>query len=141
MEANKNKYSRSQFKSGERKTAKREERSNYGIAVLRNCRMSPRKVRQVADLVRGQGVDQALELVSVLPKKAALHIGRTLKSAVANYRNRDGNEHVEESNLRVATAFVDGGFSMKRIKFRAQGRAAYIKKRTSHLTIYVASNE
>ncbi|MCC7431859.1 50S ribosomal protein L22 [bacterium] len=139
-DVSKKKYSRSQYKSGDRKTQAQAERDKVGIAVLRNFKMSARKVRIVADLVRGKKVEFAIGVLKNMKKFAAKPIERTLKSAIANYKNHEGKEHVDDENLKVETIFVDGGFMMKRMRFGAQGRAAYIRKRTSHLTIHVAEN-
>lgn len=102
-------------------------------AVARYIRMSPRKVRLVVDNIRGKNVAQALAILDYTPKAAARVIRKVLKSAMANAENNLKADRVEE--LRVATAFVDGGPILKRFRPRAMGRAASIWKRTAHITI------
>ncbi|MCH9826531.1 MAG: 50S ribosomal protein L22 [Pseudomonadota bacterium] len=104
-------------------------------AVLRFVRLSPQKARLVADQVRGQKVEQALNLLKFSNKRAADIIRKVLESAIANAENNDGAD-VDE--LKVKEIFVDQGPVMKRIQPRAKGRADRILKRTSHITIRVA---
>jgi len=111
-------------------------------AVARYVRMSPRKVRRVIDLVRGKEVDAAINTLHFLRKRAALPIEKTLRSAAANIvnNNRD-KKKINEANLFVKTAFVDGGFSMKRFRAGSMGRASRIRKRTCHITVVVSEYE
>jgi len=101
-------------------------------AVVRFIRVSPRKARYVADLVRGKQVEEALNILSFTTRKAAQIIGKLLKSAIANAGQ---NESIDADTLFVKTIFVDGGPTMKRFRPRAMGRAGRILKRTSHVTI------
>jgi len=101
-------------------------------AVLRHIRVSPRKARYVADLVRGKQVEEALNILSFTTRKSAQIIGKLLKSAIANAGQ---NESIDADTLFVKTIFVDGGPTMKRFRPRAMGRAGRIRKRTSHVTI------
>jgi large subunit ribosomal protein L22 len=110
-------------------------------AVARYVRMSPRKVRRVIDLVRGKEVDAALNALHFLRKRAALPIEKTLRSAVANMLNNRDAKKVDEANLYVKTAFVDGGFTMKRFRAGSMGRASRVRKRTCHITIVVSEYE
>jgi large subunit ribosomal protein L22 len=103
--------------------------------------MSPRKVRRVIDLVRGKEVDAALNVLHFLRKRAALPIEKTLRSAVANMLNNRDAKKVDEANLYVKTAFVDGGFTMKRFRAGSMGRASRVRKRTCHITIVVSEYE
>lgn len=107
-------------------------------AILRNFRMSPLKVRLVADLVRGKPVDEALAILQYMPHKAASEIARTIKSAAAN---ADHNLHMSPEDLVVKTIFIDAGPMLKRFKPRARGRADRILKRTSHITVIVDDGE
>lgn len=111
-------------------------------AVARYVRMSPRKVRRVIELVRGKEVDAAINVLHFLRKRAALPIEKTLRSAAANIvnNNRD-KKKINEANLYVKTAFVDGGFSMKRFRAGSMGRASRIRKRTCHITVVVSEYE
>ena len=106
-------------------------------AVLRYAKISPRKSRQVVDLVRGKGVEEALNILQFTPKKAARLVERTLRSAIANAINREDNPAREE-DLYVKTAFVDGGSSFKRIRPMPRGAAGNILKRMSHITLVVS---
>ena len=101
-------------------------------AVAKYIRMSPQKVRLVVDLVRGKKVAEARQILLYTRKYAAGPVGKVLNSALANAKQ---NPNIDESILFVKEAFVDQGPSLKRWRARAQGRAASIKKRTSHITI------
>lgn len=107
-------------------------------AILRNFRMSPLKVRLVADVVRGKRVDEALAILQYMPHKAAGEIARTIKSAAAN---ADHNFQMSPEDLVVKTIFVDAGPMLKRYMPRARGRGDRILKRTSHITVIVDDGE
>ncbi len=110
-----------------------------GRAVTKFVRISPRKARIVADLVRGKRVDQALEILGLTAKKASPILGKTIASAVANAKNvGEGNVSNEDSGYFVKEIRVDEGPTMKRIRPRAQGRAYRILKRTSHIQVTVS---
>jgi large subunit ribosomal protein L22 len=101
-------------------------------AVAKYIRMSPQKVRLVVDLIRGKDVEDAQNTLKFTRKYAAGIVGKTLSSAVANARQ---NPNIDENILFVKEVYVDQGPSLKRWRARAQGRAAAIKKRTSHVTV------
>ena len=101
-------------------------------AVARYIRMSPQKVRLVADLVRGKKVHEARNILMYTRKYAAGVVANVLKSAVANAAQ---NPNIDENILYVKEIFVDQGPSLKRWRARAQGRAAGFKKRSSHITV------
>jgi large subunit ribosomal protein L22 len=103
-------------------------------AVLRGFRMSPQKVRLVADVVRGKRVDLALALLRNMPQKAAAEIYRTVSSAAANAEN---NYQMDRGDLVIKTIMVDEGPAMKRFLPRARGRVNTIRKRSSHITVIV----
>jgi large subunit ribosomal protein L22 len=103
-------------------------------AVAKYIRMSPQKVRLVVDLVRGKKVQDARNILLYTRKYAAGIVAKVLKSAVANAAQ---NPNIDENTLYVKEIFVDQGPSLKRWRARAQGRAAGIKKRTSHITVVV----
>ncbi|MFZ2234902.1 MAG: 50S ribosomal protein L22 [Dokdonella sp.] len=103
-------------------------------AILRTARISPQKVRLVADQVRGMPVGRATNLLQFSDKKAAGLIKKVLLSAVANAENNLGAD-VDE--LKVARIFVDEGPILKRMHARAKGRGSRISKRTSHITVVV----
>jgi len=103
-------------------------------AKLRHARISPQKCRLVADQVRGKPVEQALQILTFSPKKAAGIVKKVLESAIANAEH---NEGADIDELKVSRIFVDEGPSMRRWKPRAKGRVNHILKRTSHLTVMV----
>jgi len=107
-------------------------------ARLRGARISAQKARLVADQVRGKSVEDALNILTFSPKKAAVLIRKVLDSAIANAEH---NEGADVDSLRVATIFVDEGMTLKRIRPRAKGRADRIMKRTCHITVHVAGDE
>jgi large subunit ribosomal protein L22 len=106
-------------------------------AKLRYVRVSPQKVRLVADLIRGLDVDEALRKLAFTRKRSAPMIGKLIDSAVANAMDVDPTVDVDE--LFVKTIYVDGGPVLRRFLPRAQGRATRILKRTSHITVELGS--
>ncbi|PZN09402.1 MULTISPECIES: 50S ribosomal protein L22 [Thermaerobacter] len=107
-------------------------------AVARFVRVSPRKARQVIDLVRGKPVGEALTLLRYTPKKAARIVEKVVRSAVANATN---NHDMDEDRLYITKAYVDEGPRLKRWRPRARGRAFPIRKPTSHVTVIVAERK
>ena len=104
-------------------------------AVAKYIRISPQKVRLVVDLVRGKKVGEAKSILQYTRKYASGVVSKVLKSAVANARQ---NPNIDENVLYIKEIFVDQGPSLKRWRARAQGRAAAIKKRMSHITVILA---
>ncbi|NLK07784.1 MAG: 50S ribosomal protein L22 [Firmicutes bacterium] len=107
-------------------------------AVARHVRMSPRKARQVIDLIRGKDVGEAMVILRHTPKAASGVIEKALLSAIANAEN---NYDMDGESLYVRRAYVDEGPTMKRIRPRARGMAYRIRKRISHITVVVAEKE
>ena len=105
-------------------------------AVVKGVRLSAQKGRLVADQIRGMAVDNALNLLTFSPKKAAVIIKKGLESAIANAEHNDGAD-IDE--LRVSTIYIDRGQSLKRMIPRAKGRGNKIEKQTCHITIVVGS--
>jgi large subunit ribosomal protein L22 len=103
-------------------------------AIARQVRMSPRKARLVADLIRGKQVEEALLVLRFTPKKAASILAKTLRSAIANATD---TQNVDPDDLYVKRVHIDGGAMLKRFRPRAHGRATPIRKRTSHFTVVV----
>ncbi|MGE5558908.1 MAG: 50S ribosomal protein L22 [Bacillota bacterium] len=101
-------------------------------AKARFVRITPRKARQVIDLIRGKDIDEAFKILAFVPKNAADVIENVLKSAVANAEH---NHKLQRKDLFVADARADQGPTLKRFMPRAMGRAAMIHKRTSHITV------
>ncbi len=112
-------------------------------AVHRMLRQSARKVRLVADLIRNRPVGEAFSILKFSRKGAARQVSKVLLSAVANAREKAARaqEHLDEEALYVKSAFVDEGPTLKRFQPAAMGRATPLKKRTSHITILVATKE
>jgi large subunit ribosomal protein L22 len=103
-------------------------------AVAKYVRIAPRKVRRVVDLVRGKYVDEALKTLQFLPNRAAKHVRKVVQSAAANAEN---NFAMDMETMKITTAYVDQGPTMKRVQPRAMGRAYRILKRSSHITVVV----
>ncbi len=106
-------------------------------AKLTGATISAQKARLVADQIRGQSVEKALDILAFSPKKAAHIVRKVLNSAIANAEH---NEGADVDELKVSTIFVNEGMTLKRIKPRAKGRADRIMKRTCHITIKVADS-
>lgn len=106
--------------------------------VARFVRVTPRKMRLVADLVRGKNVNEAINILKFTPRSASEPTLKAIQSAVANYAQLHDATSVEIDSLFVRTIFADEGPTMHRFMPRAQGRATPIKKRMSHLTVVVA---
>ena len=106
-------------------------------ALVRGIAMSPRKMRVVANLIRGKAVEDAVGMLDLMPKKAARLISKAIKSAAANAEEKSGGD-VSVEDLRIQTVTVDGGPIVKRWMPRSMGRANRIQHRTSHLTVVVS---
>ena len=107
-------------------------------AHLRYARISSRKVRIVADLIRGKDVDEALATLKFTPKAASVLIEKLLKSAIANAENNHGMKH---EKLYISEIYANQGPTLKRIRPAAKGSAVRIRKRTSHITIVLKEKE
>ena len=111
---------------------------NEAKATLKYARISSRKVKIVADLIRGKNVDEALAIVKFTPKASSEIIEKLLKSAIANAENNKGMKH---ESLYVAEIYANQGPTLKRIRPAAKGSAVRIRKRTSHITICLKERE
>jgi len=111
------------------------------LAKLVDCPTSPRKMRLVADLVRGVQVDRALQILKFNTKEAAPRLEKLLLSAISNWQAKNQGEKVEDNNLFVKEIFVDSGRQMKRIRTAPQGRAHRIRKRSNHVTLILDSKK
>lgn len=107
-------------------------------AIARHVRISPRKARQVVDMIRGKSLGEALNILQFVPNAAATPVTKVVQSAAANAEN---NYDMNPSDLYVSRIFVDEGPTMKRIRPRARGMADRIRKRTSHITVVLAERE
>ncbi len=117
----------------------KEERANQYVARLRNCPTSPRKMRLVADMIRGKEVNQALALLRFSKKEAAQRMEKLLLSAIANWQSKNEGVRIEDSNLYVKAVHVDSARVLKRLRPAPQGRAHRIRKRSNHVNLYVDS--
>ncbi|BDD00074.1 50S ribosomal protein L22 [Persicobacter psychrovividus] len=109
------------------------------VARLRNCPTSPRKMRLVADMIRGQRVDTALNILKFDPRHSSNRLEKLLLSAIANWENANEGESLETANLVVSEIFVDSARMLKRLRPAPQGRAHRIRKRSNHVTLVVDS--
>ena len=119
---------------------RKEANKNRYFAVLKNCPTSPRKMRLLADLIRGKEVFMALNILKFNPKEASERLEKLLTSAISNYEAKTG-KRPEESSLVVKEVFVDSSIQMKRLRTAPQGRANRIRKRSNHVTIVVDNKE
>ena len=118
----------------------KEQRKNLYIAKLNNCPTSPRKMRLVADLVRGMDVQKAAAVLQFSKKEASNRLEKLLRSAIANYEVKTG-ENWEEANLYIKEIRVDSARMLKRIQPAPQGRAHRIRKRSNHVTLILDTNK
>ena len=115
----------------------KETKKQTAIAVLKDAPTSPRKMRLVADTVRGVEVNHALDLLHYSKKAASIRLEKLLRSAIANWeaKNPEQTRELENGNVIVKTIMVDEGRTLKRIRPCPQGRAGRIRKRSNHVTI------
>ena len=113
----------------------KEEKKNIGIALLRNCPSSPRKMRLITDLIRGIEVNKALDILKFTSNDGAKKLEKLLLSAIANWQSKNEGVRIEESTLFVKEIFVDQGRTLKRLRPAPQGRGYRIQKRSNHVTI------
>jgi len=108
------------------------------VAKLKNCPMSPRKMRMVADVIRGKKVEEALNILKFNKREGSRWLEKVLMSAIANWEYKtDMSKSADEYKLVIKEIFVDGGTSLKRFRPAPHGRALPIKKRTNHVTLVV----
>lgn len=119
----------------------KEARKNIAFAKLNNCPTSPRKMRLIADLIRGMDAEKALSELKHNPKEASIRMEKLLLSALANWEAKNDGKNMDESNLYVSEVKVDSGRMLKRIQPAPQGRAHRIRKRSNHVTIVVDSRD
>ena len=109
------------------------------VARLRNYPTSPRKMRLLADLIRGMGVENALNTLKFSTKDPSVPMEKLLLSAIANWKVKNEGVDLADANLYVKTIFVDGGRVLKRMRPAPQGRAYRVRKRSNHITLFVDS--
>jgi large subunit ribosomal protein L22 len=117
----------------------KEEKKNLFQARLNDCPTSPRKMRLVADMIRGEKVEMALHMLENSPQQAAGRLRKLLLSAIANWQVKNEGTKLEDSNLYVKTVMVDGGRMLKRVQPAPQGRAFRVRKRSNHVTLTLDS--
>jgi len=120
---------------------RKEERKSLFLAALNNNPTSPRKMRLVADMIRGMEVKRALDVLRYDPKEASRKLEKLLMSAIANWQAKNDGVRIEDSHLFVKQVFVDSARILKRLRPAPQGRGHRIKKRSNHVTIYLDSRK
>ena len=119
----------------------KEARKNIAFAKLNNCPTSPRKMRLIADLIRGLDADKALAELKLNPKEASGRMEKLLLSALANWESKNEGKRMDEANLYISEVKVDSGRMLKRVQPAPQGRAHRIRKRSNHVTLVVDSKQ
>lgn len=119
--------------------ARKEAKKTQYFASLRNVPTSPRKMRLVADMIRGKEVNMALSMLKFSTKEAAGRMEKLLLSAIDNWKQKNEGANVEEANLYVKTVYVDSARILKRLRPAPRGRAHRIRKRSNHVTLFVDS--
>ena len=119
----------------QRKAAQKE----VAVAKLNDCPTSPRKMRLVADMIRGKKVENALNSLRFSTKEAAGRLEKVLLSAISNWQAKNEGERIEDHNLYVKEVFVDSARQLKRLRTAPQGRGHRIKKRSNHITLILDS--
>ena len=117
----------------------KEARKDIAFAKLNNCPTSPRKMRLIADLIRGMDAERALSQLKLNPKEASGRMEKLLLSALSNWEVKNEGKRMDESNLYVSEVKVDSGRMLKRVQPAPQGRAHRIRKRSNHVTLVVDS--
>ncbi len=113
------------------------EKKQTAIAALKDCPTSPRKMRLVADIIRGVEINKALGILKYSTKEASNRLEKLLRSAIANWEAKNPDLRIEDTELCVKEIFVDSARMIKRIQPAPQGRAHRIRKRSNHVTIIV----
>lgn len=120
-----------------RAEAAKEARKSVSFATLKNCPTSPRKMRLVADMIRGEEVSKALSMLQYSTKEASIRMEKLLRSAIANWEAKNEGERPEDNHLIVSQVNVDSARMLKRLRPAPQGRGHRIRKRSNHVTLAV----
>ena len=115
------------------------EKKQVAFAKLNNCPTSPRKMRLVADLIRGEKVERALNILRFSQKEASRRLEKLVLSAVANWQAKNEDADIEAADLFIKEIIVDGGSMLKRLRPAPQGRAHRIRKRSNHVTVVLGA--
>ena len=119
----------------------KKQKKNIAFAKLNNCPTSPRKMRLIADLIRGMDVEKALAELKFNPKEASNRMEKLLLSALANWEVKNEGKNIDQEKLFVSEVRVDSGRMLKRIQPAPQGRAHRIRKRSNHVTLAIDSRK
>lgn len=119
--------------------ARKEAKKTQYFAKLNNVPTSPRKMRLVADMIRGMEVNKAIDVLHFSSKEASRRMEKLLRSAIANWEQKNENGNIEDANLYVSEVYVDSARMLKRLRPAPQGRAYRIRKRSNHVTLFVDS--
>ncbi|EDM43821.1 50S ribosomal protein L22 [unidentified eubacterium SCB49] len=125
----------------ERAEAIKEAKKVQYFAKLNNCPTSPRKMRLMADLIRGEKVEKALNILKFSSKEASRRLEKLLLSAMANWQAKNEDASIEDADLFIKEIRVDGGAMLKRLRPAPQGRAHRIRKRSNHVTLVLAAKD
>jgi len=139
MEAVEKKTKRSVLKRERRDARKEVAKTGPSVAKLKNVPTSPRKMRLVADLIRGERVNKALNILKYEPKVGSPKLEKLLLSAISSWTAKHTDLKLEEADLYVKDIWVDGGRILKRLRPAPQGRAHRVRKRSNHVTLVVDS--
>ena len=120
---------------------RKEANKNIAFAKLNNCPTSPRKMRLVADMIRGEKVERALHLLKFSNKEASRKVEKLVLSAIANWEAKNEDASLEDADLFIKEIKVDGGSMLKRLRPAPQGRAHRIRKRSNHVTVVLGAND
>ena len=120
---------------------RKEARKTEYIAKLNNCPTSPRKMRLVADQIRGVEISKALDILKFSPKHASFKLEKLLLSAISNWQVKNDGKKIEDDSIIVKTVYVDSGRVLKRFQPAPQGRAHRIRKRSNHVTLILGRKE
>jgi len=115
------------------------EKKELAFAKLNNCPTSPRKMRLVADLIRGKQIEMALAILRFNQKEASRRLEKLLLSAIANWEAKNEEASIEDADLYIKEIRVDGGTMLKRLRPAPQGRAHRIRKRSNHVTLVLGA--
>ena len=118
----------------------KESNKNISFAKLNNCPTSPRKMRLVADQVRGENVNSALSILKFSPKEASRRLEKLLLSAITNWQLKNEESDIENADLFIKEIKVDSASMLKRLRTAPQGRAHRIRKRSNHVTLVLGAN-
>ncbi len=117
----------------------KEAKKDLAFAKLNNCPTSPRKMRLVADQIRGENIISALSILKFSPKEASRRLEKLLVSAISNWQSKNDNSNLDSAELFIKEIRVDSASMLKRIRTAPQGRAHRIRKRSNHVTLVLSS--